>query len=85
MEPAGGIVEVVVRAPADILVIDHGPGIPPMEREQVFEPFWRRDEAYPGAGLGLTIVREAAAVHGGSIAIQETPGGGATFRLRLGA
>lgn len=84
MEPVGGTVEVVVRAPADILVIDHGPGIPPAEREQVFEPFWRRDEAYPGAGLGLTIVREAAAVHGGSISIEETPGGGATFRLRLG-
>jgi signal transduction histidine kinase len=77
-------VEVVVRAPAEILVIDHGPGIPPAEREQVFEPFWRRDETYPGAGLGLAIVREAAAVHGGAISIEETLGGGATFRLRLG-
>ncbi|OWJ64337.1 HAMP domain-containing sensor histidine kinase [Inquilinus limosus] len=84
MEPAGGTVEVVVRAPADILVIDHGPGIPPAERGLVFEPFWRRDEITPGAGLGLTIVHEAAAAHGGSIAIEETPGGGATFRLRLG-
>lgn len=83
MEPVGGTVEVVVRAPADILVVDHGPGIPPAERGLVFEPFWRRDEAYPGAGLGLTIVREAAAVHGGSISIGETLGGGATFHLRL--
>ncbi|WP_343714318.1 HAMP domain-containing sensor histidine kinase [Inquilinus sp.] len=85
MEPAEGTVEVVVRAPADILVIDHGPGIPPAQRGLVFEPFWRRDETYPGAGLGLTIVQEAAAVHGGSVTIEETPGGGATFRLRLGS
>ena len=84
-EPPGGTVEVVVRAPAEILVIDHGAGIAAAERERVFEPFWRRDERHPGAGLGLTIVKEAAAAHGGTVTVEDTPGGGATFRLTLGS
>jgi len=83
-EPPDGTVEVVVRPPAEILVIDHGAGIPAAERERVFEPFWRRDERHPGAGLGLTIVKEAAAAHGGTVAVDDSPGGGATFRLTLG-
>ena len=82
-EPPGGTVEVAVRGPAEVRVIDHGPGIPPDDRERVFEPFWRREETQPGAGLGLTIVREAAAVHGGAVWVEETPGGGATFRISL--
>ena len=82
-EPEDGTVEVVVRSPADILVVDHGAGIDPEDRERVFEPFWRRHDRNTGAGLGLTIVKEAVTVHGGSIAVTETPGGGATFRLRL--
>ena len=82
-EPPGGTVDVVVRAPAEILVIDHGAGISPAERERVFEPFWRRDEAHTGAGLGLAIVTEAAVAHGGGVSIAETPGGGATFRFKL--
>ena len=83
-EPPGGTVEVVVRPPAEILVIDHGAGIAAAERERVFEPFWRRDEHHPGAGLGLTIVKEAVAAHGGTVVVEDTPGGGATFRLTLG-
>ncbi|HEX2889900.1 HAMP domain-containing sensor histidine kinase [Vineibacter terrae] len=82
-EPPGGTIEVVVRGPAEILVVDHGAGIPAAERDRVFEPFWRRDERHPGAGLGLTIVKEAAAAHGGSVSVHDTPGGGATFRLTL--
>ncbi|TWT11532.1 cell wall metabolism sensor histidine kinase WalK [Reyranella sp. CPCC 100927] len=82
-EPQGGTVEVVARAPAEILVIDHGTGIAAAERDRVFEPFWRRDEHHPGAGLGLTIVKEAAAAHGGTVTVEDTPGGGATFRLTL--
>lgn len=82
-EPEGGTIEVVVRRPTEILVVDHGAGIAPEDRDRVFEPFWRRHDRNTGAGLGLTIVREAATVHGGSIAVTETPGGGATFRLCL--
>jgi signal transduction histidine kinase len=83
-EPAGGTIEVMVRGPGEILVVDHGAGIAPADRERVFEPFWRRHDRNTGAGLGLTIVKEAATAHGGSIAVEETRGGGATFRLRLG-
>ena len=57
----------------------------PLElREQVFEPFWsaaRKSEG--GAGLGLTIVREALQLHGGSVEIADANGGGAIFRLVL--
>lgn len=83
-EPHGGTVEVLVRAPGEILVVDHGAGVAPEDRERVFDPFWRRDEQHPGAGLGLTIVREAATAHGGEVSVEETPRGGATFRLTLG-
>lgn len=84
-EPVGGTVEIIVRAPGEILVVDHGAGVAPRDRESVFDPFWRRDEQHPGAGLGLTIVKETAVAHGGAIFVEETPGGGATFRLRIGA
>jgi signal transduction histidine kinase len=82
-ERPGGTVEVVVRAPADVLVVDHGPGVPVDMRSRIFEPFWRGDERRPGAGLGLTIVREAVAAHGGGVWVETTPGGGATFHLRF--
>ncbi|WP_181919338.1 HAMP domain-containing sensor histidine kinase [Alkalilimnicola ehrlichii] len=84
-EPPGGTVEIVIqhRDMARVLVVDHGPGIAPANREQIFEPFWRREERVPGAGLGLAIVKEVAAAHGGSITVDETPGGGATFCLSL--
>lgn len=82
-EPPGGAVEILVAAPAEIRVIDHGAGVSEADRSSIFDPFWRRDERHPGAGLGLTIVKEAAAAHGGSIGVEPTPGGGATFRLRL--
>ena len=82
-EPSGGTVEVVVASSGEIQVIDHGAGVAEADRESIFDPFWRRDERHPGAGLGLTIVKEAAAAHGGSIRVEPTPGGGATFRLSL--
>ncbi len=83
-EPLGGTVDVIVRSPGQILVVDHGAGVALADRESIFDPFWRRDELHPGAGLGLTIVKETAIAHGGGVSVEETPGGGATFRLRLG-
>ena len=83
--PAGGLVTVAVHAGAVIEVRDQGPGIAPADRAQVFEPFWRKDERRPGAGLGLAIVRDIARLHGGTASVDETPGGGATFRLHLPA
>jgi len=68
-------------------VADHGPGISPEDRERVFQPFFRLDEGRSrrtgGAGLGLAIVRAVVEAHGGSVTADETPGGGATFAVRL--
>ena len=82
-EPAGGAVEVVVGPGRMVAVIDHGEGIAADDRLLVFEPFWRKDESPPGSGLGLSIVREVARVHGGDVHVRGTPGGGATFVLEF--
>ena len=82
-EPAGGRICVCIRVGIAIEVIDHGPGVSADDAERIFEPFWRKDERQPGAGLGLAIVRQVAQLHRGSISVHETRGGGATFRLEL--
>ncbi len=65
-------------------VDDDGPGIAPAERERVLERFARgRDAVGEGSGLGLAIVTAIARAHGGSLAIDEAPLGGARVRLRL--
>ena len=65
-------------------VCDHGPGIPADEIEHVFQAFWRGSESH-SSGLGLAIVRAVVEAHRGSIELVETPGGGATFEVRLPA
>jgi signal transduction histidine kinase len=82
-EPPGGTVQVAVGPGARVDVADHGAGVAPDDRAAVFEPFWRKDEASRGTGLGLAIVRDVARRHGGDVAVEDTPGGGATFRLDL--
>jgi signal transduction histidine kinase len=84
-EPEGGTVTVRVAPGATIEVIDHGEGIDPQDRDRIFEPFWRKTDETPGAGLGLAIVRELLDELGGSIELRETAGGGATFVVRLPA
>ena len=88
--PAGTPVEVRLRSEAGhavLDVVDHGPGLAPEEQERVFERFYRADEsrsrAEGGAGLGLAIVAALAQAHGGAVAAGTTPGGGATFTVRL--
>lgn len=75
----GGIVDVAVRhgeSGALIEVIDSGPGIPPEEREHVFERFYRCPGSGPvGSGLGLAIVKSALERHGGNITLTDGPEG----------
>ena len=70
----------------EIVVSDGGAGIAAAERERVFEPFYRpagSREASGGWGLGLTLVRQIAERHGGSVTCGEAPGGGSRFVVRL--
>ncbi len=62
----------------DVTVEDHGRGIPPAERERVFQPFFRGSAAggTPGTGLGLAIAREIVRAHGGRIRIEDSEAGG---------
>lgn len=66
-------------------VSDTGPGIPPEEQEQIFQPFFRSEGvlAEQGSGLGLSIARSIALAHGGELSVQSTPGKGSTFRVGL--
>ena len=70
-----------------ITVEDDGDGIPPAQRERVFERFVRLDESRSrgggGAGLGLSIVHEIAVAHGGSVQVTTSTLGGAAFEIRL--
>ena len=68
-----------------VTVSDSGPGIPPDERDLVFERFYRAEgsRSAPGSGLGLASVRNVAEAHGGSVDVTEAPDGGARFRLLL--
>ena len=80
-EPEGGTVIVRVREDAAVEVVDHGEGVAESDRELIFEPFWRKNEATPGTGLGLAISKELTEILGGRIWVEDTPGGGATFKL----
>lgn len=79
--PPGGTVDVDVRAgegTAVVRVEDTGPGIPPEDRERVFDRFYRREGTQaPGSGLGLAIVKNIAERHGAAIVLEDrTPGPG---------
>jgi two-component system sensor histidine kinase PrrB len=65
-------------------VADRGPGIPPSERGLVVDRFTRGGGARgEGSGLGLALVTQQARLHGGSVSIGDTPGGGTTVTVRL--
>jgi two-component system sensor histidine kinase MtrB len=87
--PGGGRVTVTAfaeRSEAIVSVSDEGMGIPPEERDQIFEPFRRTRrsrELLPGVGLGLSVARKIVAGHGGTLEVESRVGTGSTFRVRL--
>jgi two-component system OmpR family sensor kinase len=89
--PNKGSIEIAIGQKADdeliLEVIDHGEGIPKQLRDKIFERFYRADNSRNretgGTGLGLAIVKEIIALHKGRIEVKETPGGGATFRVKI--
>jgi two-component system sensor histidine kinase KdpD len=70
-----------------IRVVDHGPGIAPMDRERVFEAFARVGASAPdeagGSGLGLAIAKAIVEAHGGRIWIEGVPAGGTAVVVEL--
>ena len=69
-----------------IKVEDNGPGVPESLRETIFEPFQQGPDAprhSPGVGVGLTLVKRFAEIHGGRAWVEEREGGGASFRVVL--
>ena len=74
------------QAWAVIAVHDHGPGVPPEQRERIFEPFYRlpgASETGGGVGLGLALVKSISERHGGTVRCEARSGGGATFVVEL--
>jgi len=83
---AGTTVTVDLQSDGTISVCDEGPGIPEDKRSLIFERFWRGSHhTGPGAGLGLSIVKRFVDMSGGEISVEDAPGGGAKFVLRLPA
>jgi two-component system sensor histidine kinase GlrK len=86
--PEKGLISIKLykeRGDAVFEVMDEGPGIPPTEREKIFEAFYRGTDipvsAIKGSGLGLSIVKEYIELHKGAIEVLEGPG--AHFRIRF--
>ncbi|NNG37779.1 HAMP domain-containing histidine kinase [Flexivirga sp. ID2601S] len=88
--PPGSPLEVAVgvrEGIAELHVVDHGTGVPGELRERIFERFYRADPSrnseHGGSGLGLAIVSAILALHGGGVEVRDTPGGGATFVVKI--
>jgi signal transduction histidine kinase len=83
---AGSTVTLCAESAPDavtISVADRCGGLPPGKVEDLFSPLVQRGENRSGFGLGLSIAQQAVVAHGGSIAVQDVPGCGCVFRVRL--
>jgi two-component system sensor histidine kinase KdpD len=86
--PPGSEIQIAAarwRSAVQVRVTDQGPGIPPEDRERVFEEFYRHDAGAGrgGTGLGLAIARAVVLAHGGSISATAAPGGGTAVTFEL--
>ena len=66
-----------------VVFADNGPGVPADLRTRIFEPFFTTRDVGKGKGLGLAVAYDIVTSHGGTIDVEDTPGGGATFVLEL--
>jgi signal transduction histidine kinase len=80
-----GIVEITAAPDQNggvvIEIRDHGPGVAPEMADRIFDPYCTGKAG--GTGLGLALVKQTIEMHGGTIRLSETPGGGATFQIRM--
>jgi two-component system sensor histidine kinase MprB len=83
--PAQSVVDVTLTRKGRFSVADRGPGVPESAIANVFDRFYRADEAraMPGSGLGLAIVKQVAEGHHGTVTISNRPDGGAIATLTL--
>jgi two-component system OmpR family sensor kinase len=90
--PASTAIEILVGpgppGRVTLMVRDHGRGVPARDRPRVFQRFYRADLSRSrghggGSGLGLAIVAAIITAHRGTVRVEETPGGGATFVVEL--
>jgi two-component system phosphate regulon sensor histidine kinase PhoR len=86
--PEGAVVELEARedrGAASFSVTDRGPGIPRAERDKIFQRFYQvdrsRSKKRPGSGLGLSIVKHIAHLHGATVEVEGEVGQGSTFRV----
>lgn len=89
--PAGTAIELILcgggeKTPTAFLVADHGGGISNEDKAHIFDRFYRADTSRTSKrnfGLGLSVARELARLHHATLTVEDTPGGGATFRLQF--
>ena len=84
---AAGYVKNATPPNIEIRIADRGPGIPKAELTEIFKPFFRGAAAHArqirGSGLGLSLVKEIVEAHGGAVSVENNPGSGAVFVVRL--
>lgn len=82
--PEGTAIEIIVGRDGSVSVIDNGHGVPPADRQTIFQRFWRKSSRTSGgAGLGLSIVKKIVDAHHGSVTVEDSPGRGAKFTMRF--